>query len=85
MAAVWLHRDDADTAAYLGALDDMHKIIVAADSEAALRSVSDALGAAGVGHKLWVEQPEGVPTCVATRPAPRRLLRPYFDAFKLYR
>ena len=85
MAAVWLHREDSDTQAYLGALDSMHKIIVAAESEATLHSICAALSAAGVGHKLWVEQPESIPTCVATRPAPRRTLKPFFEGLKLLR
>ena len=85
MAAVWMHRDDSDTLAYLSAVDHMHKIIVAAESEAALQGVSTALHAASVGHKLWVELPEGIPTCLATKPAPRALLKPFFDGFKLLR
>ena len=30
--------------------------------------------AAGVAHKLWVEQPEGFATCLATKPAPKSTL-----------
>jgi hypothetical protein len=85
MAAVWTNRDHTDTVAYLAALDSMHKVICAAESEAAVRATADALSAAGVGHKLWVEQPEGIVTAVATRPARRSELKPFFADYKLLR
>lgn len=85
MAAVWGSREDAETQAYLADVDNMHKIVTAALSEEDVRGVADKLAAAGVGHKLWVEQPEGIPTAVATKPAKRRDLQPFFGAFKLYR
>lgn len=51
--------------------------------EAALRKLSETLSAAGVGHKLWVEQPENYPTCLATRPYPKSQVAQYFKKFQL--
>lgn len=85
MAAVWANRDDADTLAYVGDVDNMHKVICAALSEEDIRGTAAALADAGVPHKLWVEQPEGVVTAVATKPGRRHALQPFFAAFKLLR
>ena len=85
MAAVWASRDDADTLAYLADVDNMHKVVTAALSEGDVRDTAARLAAAGVGHRLWVEQPEGTVTAVATKPARRRDVQPHFAAFKLYR
>lgn len=65
----------------------MHKIVLDAGAagEAALRELSAALDAAGVQHKLWIEQPEGIPSCLATAPGRRGALKPHFAQFKLLR
>jgi hypothetical protein len=84
-AAIHESAAEADTVAYLRDLNNMHKIVLEARSADQLQATSAALSAAGVAHKLWVEQPEAIPTCVATRPAARSLLKPFFNAFKLLR
>jgi peptidyl-tRNA hydrolase len=70
VAAVWEFRDHADTAAYCApdAIDSMHKVVLEVKGEAQLTNLSDKLRDAGVDHKLWMEQPENFPTCLATRP-----------------
>jgi len=85
MAAVWASRDDADTLAYLADVDNMHKVVTAALSEGDVRDTAAKLAAAGIAHKLWVEQPEGTVTAVATKPARRRELKGFFADFKLLR
>ena len=84
-AALHLSREHADTISYLASLDTMHKIILEGPSAEALRDTSAALAAAGITHKLWVEQPEGLVTALASAPRARGLLRPLFAAFKLLR
>ena len=39
--------------------------------EAELRGLASSLQEVGVAFKLWVEQPENVPTCLAPRQASR--------------
>jgi len=85
VAAVWLTRQAADTVAFLDAMDSMHQVTLAADSEAAVRDAAERLTAAGVAHKLWIEEPEHIVTCLATAPAPRSTLAPHFATFKLLR
>lgn len=84
-AALHLSRDHPDTRAYLAALDSMHKVVLEGPSAEALRETSAALDAAGVTHKLWVEQPENIVTALASAPRARALLKPLFAAFKLLR
>lgn len=51
--------------------------------EAALRTLSEKLSAAGIAHKLWVEQPEDFATCVATAPYPKSLVQPHVKRLSL--
>lgn len=85
MAAIWANKEDLETLAYLGDVDNMHKIVCAALSDDDVKTTSDALTKAGIPHKLWVEQPEGIVTAVATKPGRRGELQPFFSNFKLYR
>lgn len=63
----------------------MHKIVVSILSEADLVKLSEQLVEANVKHKLWTEQPENFPTCLATKPYPKSLVEQYFKAFKLFK
>lgn len=56
-----------------------------APDEAALCGLADALTRAGVGHKLWVEQPEDIPTCLALKPCPKETAQPHVRKFKLFK
>ena len=69
---------------YLSDLDNMHKVVLAAPDAAALTRLRDALQEAGVDHKLWVEQPEDIPTCLAAKPARKADVQKYFKKFKLF-
>ena len=84
-AAIWASRDAAATRAYLDDADNMHKIVLAAESATALDDLAVALGTAAIAHKRWVERPDDVVTCVASAPYRRDLLAPFFRAFKLLR
>ena len=51
--------------------------------EAQLRTLAEKLAEASVRHKLWVEQPEGFATCVATAPYPKAAVQQHFKRLKL--
>ena len=86
-AALWLSRDSEETRAYCSAeaIDGMTKVVLEADSEAALRALAASLRAAGIAHKLWVEQPEAEATALAASPNRRSVLGPAFAGLKLCR
>ncbi|TNM94736.1 putative peptidyl-tRNA hydrolase PTRHD1 isoform X1 [Takifugu rubripes] len=84
-AAVHLHYGDPDTQRYLAELDSMHKVVLGAPDEAALSSLSDALTQAGVAHKLWIEEPEHIPTCLALKPCPKDSVQQLLRKFKLFK
>jgi len=70
VAAVWEHKDHPDTAAYCApdAIDGMHKVVLEVKGETQLVNLAKKLEDAGVDHRIWTEQPEDYPTCLATRP-----------------
>ncbi|XP_028858218.1 putative peptidyl-tRNA hydrolase PTRHD1 [Denticeps clupeoides] len=84
-AAIHLHYLDPDTQEYLAELDAMHKVVLQAPDQASLSSLARALTEKGVSHKLWVEQPEDVPTCLALKPYPKEQVQPLLRDFKLFR
>ena len=51
--------------------------------EPQLRALAAALSGAGVAHKLWVEQPEGVATCLATKPYRKADVAAHFKKLNL--
>lgn len=56
-----------------------------APDEAALSGLSERLTEAGVAHKVWVEQPENMPTCLALKPCPKETVQPLLRKFKLFK
>ena len=54
-------------------------------SEAQLRNLAAKMAEAGVAHKLWIEQPEDFPTCLATAPARKSAVAPLVRKLKLCR
>ena len=52
----------------------MHKVVLEVGGEADLVKVAEKLKEASVDHKLWVEQPENFPTCLAVKPYPKEVI-----------
>lgn len=84
-AVMHLNRSDPTTARYLDDLDRMHKVVLQTDDEASLVRLSQELGSASVVHKLWMEQPENVPTCIALKPYRKEDVQSFFSNLKLLR
>ena len=84
-AALWASRDEVDTKAYCSDdnLDHMHKAVLEVKGEAQLRTLSEKLTKEGIQHKLWVEQPENVATCLATAPLPKSRIYPHVKKLQL--
>ena len=53
--------------------------------ENGLRQLTELLTVNGIDHKLWIEQPENIPTCLATKPYPKQEIQQHFAALKLFK
>lgn len=84
-AVLHLYRDDEQTLQYLNDLDNMHKVVLEVPNEDALRKLSEKLKESSIDHKLWIEQPENIPTCLALKPYPKDEVKKYVGKFKLYK
>lgn len=56
-----------------------------AKDEVSLRGLATKLTEENIDHKLWIEQPENIPTCIATKPYPKDQVQKYFKKFKLFK
>lgn len=84
-AVTHLFYDDEHTQRYLKDLDNMHKIVLEAKDESCLVNLKDKLLENDVKHKLWIEQPENIPTCLVCKPYPKTDIQKYFKKFKLFK
>ena len=84
-AALWSSRDSPETLEYCSEsnLDTMHKVVLEIKGVDQLHTLSKSLTEANIPHKLWTEQPENVPTSLATAPNRKAVLQPYFKKLKL--
>ncbi|NP_001090397.1 peptidyl-tRNA hydrolase domain containing 1 L homeolog [Xenopus laevis] len=82
-AVIHLHYEHPNTRAYLQQLDSMHKVVLEVADELTLTSLSETLNQAGIDHKLWMEQPENIATCIALRPYVKEEVHKYVKKFKL--
>ncbi|MBV96559.1 putative peptidyl-tRNA hydrolase PTRHD1, partial [Eschrichtius robustus] len=84
-AALHIHQDHPHTAAYLRELGRMRKVVLEAPDETTLKLLAETLQQKNIDHKLWVEQPENIPTCIALRPYPKEEVNQYLKKFRLFK
>jgi peptidyl-tRNA hydrolase len=77
--------DHEHTQSYLRELDRMHKVVLEVKDEEELSKLKDRLDVESIDHKLWIEQPENFPTCLAVRPYPKNEVQKFFKGLKLYK
>jgi len=77
--------DHEDTKSYLSELDSMHKVVLEVKCEDELKKLGDKLTEGAIDHKMWIEQPENFPTCLAVRPYPKNQVQNFFKGLKLYK
>ena len=63
----------------------IRSFLLQATSEESLKKLEETLKENNIDHKLWVEQPENFPTCLATKPYQKDIVQNYFKKFKLYK
>ncbi|CAL4172946.1 unnamed protein product, partial [Meganyctiphanes norvegica] len=61
------------------------EVVLGIDSETKLRNLSSKLEEASVDHKLWIEQPEDIPTCLVTKPYLKEEVQKHFKKLKLFK
>ncbi|NXO46710.1 PTRD1 hydrolase, partial [Locustella ochotensis] len=83
LAAVHGYREHPDTGAYLEQGGAMRTVVLEAPDEQSLLALARQLRDAAVDHRLWTEQPEAVPTCLALRPYPKHQVQPHLKHLKL--
>ncbi|CAL5221122.1 g3257 [Coccomyxa viridis] len=84
-AALWQSREADSTKQYCSAdqLDHMHKVVLEIKGETQLLNLASKLQETGIQHKLWIEQPENFPTCLATAPLQKDSIQQHFKKLKL--
>jgi len=50
-----------------------------------LTALAERLVEEGVAHKLWIEQPEGIPTAIALKPYPKSFVGPLLKKYSLFK
>lgn len=83
-AVLHLFGTDKNTQEYFSALDSMHKVVLQAPDLESLNQVAEKLRSNGLDFKLWIEQPENIPTCIAIKPYTKSELKDYVGHLKLY-
>ncbi|KAL0709323.1 hypothetical protein Bca4012_016301 [Brassica carinata] len=85
VAAIWSFKDDPVTLQYCDPehIDSMHKVTLEVKGETQMMNLSEKLRSGGISHKLWMEQPENIPTCIATKPYLKSHVSPLFKKLKL--
>ncbi|XP_022103604.1 putative peptidyl-tRNA hydrolase PTRHD1 [Acanthaster planci] len=78
-------RDDENVHLYTSQLESMHKVVLEAQNEDSLRTLSTELTASHIDHTLWIEQPENIATCIAAKPYPKEQVQKHFKKFKLFK
>ncbi|XP_015590548.1 putative peptidyl-tRNA hydrolase PTRHD1 [Cephus cinctus] len=84
-AVTHLFYNDPDTQTYLADLDNMHKVVLEAPDEKSINDLKTKLEENNVSYKLWIEQPENIPTCLVVKPYPKEQVQKYFKKFKLFK
>ncbi|XP_017753972.1 PREDICTED: putative peptidyl-tRNA hydrolase PTRHD1 isoform X2 [Eufriesea mexicana] len=83
VAVTHLFYNDNYTQAYLANLDAMHKIVLEVPDETSLNNLCLTLTNENIDYKLWMEQPENIPTSLATKPYPMDKVKSYFKKYRL--
>nr|CAD7396272.1 unnamed protein product [Timema poppensis] len=59
-------------------------VIFQVPDESSLLKIQSQLKASEISHKLWIEQPENIPTCFVLKPYPKQDVQQYFQGLKLF-
>lgn len=83
-AVTHIFYNDDCTQKYLSDIDNMHKIVLDGLNQENLIELKEILIRDNIKHKLWIEQPENIATCLVVKPYPKEDVKKYFKKFKLF-
>ncbi|KAG6927800.1 peptidyl-tRNA hydrolase domain containing 1 [Chelydra serpentina] len=83
LAVAHAHYGHADTGVYLAEGGSMRTVVLEALDEGALTTLAETLKQHNIDHKVWIEQPENIATCIALRPYPKEEVHQHLKKFKL--
>merc|ERR1719330_751015 len=84
-AVAWEARNDPQAAAYFSETErQMITYSMGASDVAQMEKLAGKLQAAGVPHRVWTEQPEDVPTSLATWPRRKSEVQKCFNGIKRF-
>ncbi|XP_077867370.1 putative peptidyl-tRNA hydrolase PTRHD1 [Saccoglossus kowalevskii] len=78
---ILFHSGDTETQLLI----DLFIILLQAKDEESIQKLAEKLQEDKIDHKLWIEQPENIPTCLAAKPYPKEEIQKYFKKFKLFK
>ncbi|CAO1429092.1 unnamed protein product [Diamesa serratosioi] len=80
-------KDDDLTKSYLSEenLDSMHKCVLQIPDKETIELLAKTLDENKIQYKMWIEQPENIPTCIAVKAYEKESVQEFFKAFKLMR
>lgn len=84
-AVLHIFQNDPNTVEYMADLDRMHKVVLEVATVDELLALADSLATDNIDYKLWIEQPEDVATCLATKPYKKDQVQKYFKKFKIFK
>lgn len=74
-----------NTVSYLTNLQNMHTVTLSVKTAGALVSLAESLKANNKLYYLWIENPENIPTCLATVAYEPDEIRPFLKKCSLYK
>ena len=83
-AVLWENSDDAAVKAYMADIPNMHKVTLQIKNESQLRMISEDMTEKQLKHHLWIEQPENIPTALATISCKRSEIQEMIKKCSLY-
>jgi len=63
----------------------MRTVTLEVKNEAALKKLANKLSEAQIEYVEWIEMPEQLSTALATKPASKSRLHPYFKSLRLFK
>ncbi|CAN1341473.1 Putative peptidyl-tRNA hydrolase PTRHD1 [Linum perenne] len=62
---------------------DIVQVTLEVKGETQMLNLAEKLRNGGIVHKVWIEQPENIPTSIATKPYPKSQVASFFKKLKL--